>query len=179
MGNFISRGVKKATKWVKKQTHGGLSVKGLKSSVKGALKPHNLGYTLGALTLGAAALPGVSLGGMASGAMGGLKSVGGAIAGAGKGALGMVPGGLKSVGKFALDNKDLIVGGLGAVQGMKDDQRSRELMNQALAQQQERQRMAGAAADRIGTLQRPDLSHLYMDPANPYARRRLPSVGGY
>lgn len=178
-------GIKKIGNWVKKQSHGGLSMQGVKSSVKGALKPQNLGYTLGALTLGAAALPGVSLGGMASGAMGGLKSAGGAIAGAAKGAAGMIPGGggvlggLKSVGKFALNNKDLIMSGLGAAEGMKDDKRSRALMNEAIDLQRQRQMMAGQAADRIGAMQRPDLSSLTLDPMNPYARKRIPTVGGY
>lgn len=62
----------KAKKWVKRQTHGGISARGLKSSVKGAFKPKNLGWTLGALTLGATALPGVSLGGIGHGIKSGL-----------------------------------------------------------------------------------------------------------
>lgn len=170
-------GIKKIGNWVKKQTHGGLSMQGLKSSVKGAVKPENLGYTLGALTLGAAALPGVSLGGIASGIGSGVSKGLGAV----KGAAGMIPGvgKLASVGKFALNNADLITSGLGAAQGMKDDKRSRALMNEAIDLQRQRQMMAGQAADRIGAMQRPDLSGLYDDPANPYARRRLPAVGGY
>lgn len=170
-------GIKKIGNWIKKQTHGGLSMQGLKSSAKGAVKPQNLGYTLGALTLGAAALPGVSLGGMASG----LGSMGSKAIGAVKGAASMIPGAgkLASVGKFALDNKDLIMSGLGAAEGMKDDKRSRELINAAMDEQRRRQMMAGQAADRIGMMQRPDLSGLTMDPMNPYARKRIPAVGGY
>lgn len=153
---------KKVGKWAKKQYGGGLSMQGVKSSLKGAVKPQNLGYTLGALTLGATAIPGVGIGGLT-----GLASK---IPGAGK---------LASVGKFALDNKDLIVSGLGAAQGLKDDKRSRALMNEAIEMQRQRQMMAGQAADRIGGLQRPDLSSLYDDPANPYRKPRIPAVGGY
>lgn len=115
----------KIGKWAKKQSKGGLSMQGLKSSVKGAFKPQNLGYTLGALTLGAAALPGVSLGGMASGAgkfagkLGGLAAkgagkLGGSLAGAFKTAEGGLDWG--KLGKVGMAGM--------AFKGQRDQQRS-------------------------------------------------------
>lgn len=82
---------------------------------------------------------------------------------------------VKAVGKWALDHGDLIVAGYDAYRGYQDDKRSREMINAAIEAQKERQRMGAAAADRIGGLQRQDLSHIYRDASNPYAK--IPAVG--
>lgn len=67
---------------------------------------------------------------------------------------GTILGGLKSVGKFALDNPDLIAGGLAGVSGFKAGQQSDDLRTQAIQAMSER----------------PDLSSIFADPGNPYNR---------
>ena len=124
----------KIGKWAKKQSKGGLSMQGLKSSMKGAVKPKNLGWTLGALTLGASALPGVTLGGMAGGLGNAGKAIGSKLIGLGKpgmGVAGKVGGAVK--GMFNNDAGKMDWGKLGKVgmagmafKGQRDQQRSQQ-----------------------------------------------------
>lgn len=80
---------------------------------------------------------------------------GNVVSGGSGGGLGQsLLGGLKSVGKFALDNPDLIGGAIAGVSGFKTGQQSDDLRNQAIS----------AMSDR------PDLSSIFADPGNPYNR---------
>ena len=197
--------LKKAVKWVKRQSHGGLSAKGLKSSVKGALKPKNLGWTLGALTLGAAALPGVSLGGMAGGIGKGATKLGGlAKAGAGK----LMGGGVQSSGDFvdqSLQGGDIAGAGsrfrkigdfLGGNDGfgMDDVLKYGKAAGDAYgaytgAKDQDRYRqlanqeyaanapLRDAGRTMLMDNSTPDLSGLFQDPTAPQGRYRKVNVG--
>lgn len=87
-------------------------------------------------------------------------------------------GGIKNVGEWLLKNPDSILALAALYQSHKQGQRADQLTNQAIAEAGERKRMGAAAADRLGAVQRPDLSELYTDPNNAYGRRRIPTVGG-
>jgi hypothetical protein len=81
------------------------------------------------------------------------RVIGGAASGGG-GFGDLITGGLKSVGKFALDNPDLIAGGLAGYHGFKAGQQEDDLRQQAIRAMTER----------------PDLSHIFADAGNPYNR---------
>jgi hypothetical protein len=144
--------------------------------VGNALLPGVGGYLGGALA-GAVGSGKPSLGNIATGAV-----TGGLVGGAGNA---LKAGGLKSVGSGALDfaknNPELILGGLSAIQGSKQQAKANELQKQALAlAQQPWNETAGLRAQSLESLLHPqkvDLSSVYTNTSNPFARP-MRSVGG-
>jgi hypothetical protein len=134
---------------------------------------------------------GAALGGALSGALGsGKPKVGNILGGAAGGLMtggvgGSLLGGigkqglLKGVGNFALDNPELLLGGLSAIQGAQQQGKANALQKQALGYAtQPWEDMAGVrrmAVDRLqNSDQPPDLSHLYAGSSNPFARPMQP-----
>lgn len=91
--------------------------------------------------------------------------------------LGDVGGGLKSVGQWALKNPDAILALASLYQGYQENKRANQLTDEGIDSARARQATGKAAAEQLRGIQRPDLSDVYTDEGNPYARRRVPSVG--
>lgn len=109
-----------------------------------------------------------------------LKSVGmgaglGAL-GAGAGAVGGggLGGALKSVGSFATKNPELVLGGVSAIQNARDSAKANQMQQQALQQaQQPWNETAGLRQQALTSLMsqdRPNLSSVYKNQLNPFAR---------
>jgi hypothetical protein len=147
----------------------------------------NLGQGLGAGALSAlsaygagrakGALQGAGGGGAAGAAgprRGGLAGIGDALAGSSGGGWGNVAG---DVLGFARKNPGLVLGGIGAVTGAlgsaKNDSREREALQALQADYERRRGLRDQAIAMIGQpiAPAPDLSSIFADPGNPYARR--------
>lgn len=89
---------------------------------------------------------------------------------------GDVGGGIKNVGEWVLKNPDSILALASLYQGYQDNKRANQLQDKAIASSEQRMKLGHDAAQQLMGLQRPDLSDVYTDPGNPYARR-IRSVG--
>lgn len=120
---------------------------------------------------------GSMLAGGAGGAPGALKSVGGA-AGAPSAAPaaggGGFMGGLRSVGGFAKDNPELILGGISAIQGAHQQAQADALNKKAMqyAEQpwNETAGLRKQSLEQMMNPEAPDLSSIYGGSSNPFAR---------
>lgn len=103
-----------------------------------------------------------------SAAGGALKSV---ASGGGGGGFG---GFLGSAGNFLKDNPELILGGISAIQGAREQQRANETNKRALALAEqpwkETEGLRKLAIQRLMNPETPDLSNIYSGSSNPFAR---------
>ena len=141
----------------------------LKSVVQG------VGRT-GAATLGGLGLGGAFSGGGAAAAAAPGAGGGGAAAGGGGGLM----GGLKSVGGWAMDNPELIMGAAQAYQGSKDQRKADDLQRRALElAEQPWNETEGLRRQSLKSLMNPtrtDLSGIYGGQSNPFARPYTPQA---
>ena len=113
----------------------------------------------------------LALAGSGLGLLSKIPAVGGALSGIGK-AASKVPGAsgigntIKSVGKYALDNADLLLGGLSAYEGYNKSKDADKMLDRALNDPSLRP-------------ERPDLSATFGGYSNPYSggQAAIPSVG--
>lgn len=172
---------KKIGKWAGDRWGKGPSMSGLKSSVKGTAKfvtnPAVMGVG-GALLSGGLSLPALAAGGLGA-AKAGIK---GAILG-GDGKLGMddLGRGLKSVGGWAKNNPDLILGGLSAYEGINAQNDANKYRDRALGLMEQEAAARGQFRDmgmqRLGNVQRPDLGGIFAGSGNPYTQAQRPQGG--
>lgn len=128
---------------------------------------------------------GASLGVGGGGGLGALGGGGSAASSAGGGGLGGI---LKSAGGFVMNNPELLLGGLSAIQGSREQAKANEMQKRALQlAEQPWNETAGLRKQSLDQLMNPaehDLSSLYAGSSNPFARpapasgfSRLRSVG--
>lgn len=136
----------------------------------GALGP--VGAALRAIPGAGAVASGVSKVGGALKAIPGASQIGNAITG-GNG----LSGAVSKVGGFLKDHGDQLLGAGSLYEGYKANQKSNDLMNEALASAKgsyaERAPLRTAGVQGLLNQQRPDLSSVYANPSNPYSRVRV------
>lgn len=127
----------------------------------GLNKPLKFASKAAPIALGASLIPGV--GGFLGGGLSkiGLGGVASTLGNLGKSGIGK---GIASVGKFALNNADGILGGLSAYEGYKKGRESDKMLSRALNDPSLRP-------------ERPDYSDVFSGYSNAYTPQRLPSVG--
>jgi len=135
----------------------------------GALGP--VGAALGSIPGAGAISSGVSkVGGILSKVPGADKL--GSLVTGGKG----IPGAVSKVGSFLGDHGDQLLGAGSLYEGYKANQRSNDLMNEALHYAKDsydtRAPLRTAGVSGMLNQQRPDLSSVYANPSNPYSRVR-------
>lgn len=151
----------------------------------GPLAAAGIGAAAGAIGKGKPKLSNI-LGGAAAGAGGALaKGAMGAGAVGGAAKSGGLGGALRSVGGFLKNNPELVMSGMGAIQGARQQGKADKLNQQALdlanRHYAETAPLRAGAMDRLTNTQRPDLSGIYAGSSNPFARplRPLsPTMGG-
>lgn len=184
--SWLSKGLKKIGKaWEKVDDYvlpaAGFLVGGPAGAAVGSAAARGIGdgkFDAGA-TLGAG-VKGYAMGQMAGGipGIGSLGGGGGAAASQAAGAAGGaggIGGTLKSIGSWAANNPDLILSGVGMVQGAQQQGKANKMNERALAlAEQPWKETAGLrsiALDRLQNPERVDLSQIYANNSNPFSRR--------
>jgi hypothetical protein len=144
----------------------------------GPLAAAGIGAAAGAIGNGKPKLGNI-LGGAAAGYGGGLaKGAAGAGSVASAASKGGFLGKVQSIGRAALDNKDLILGGINLAQGARSQGRADDMARRASGLQEQRYNetapLRAGALSRLTNTQRPDLSAMYAGSENPLARPLRP-----
>jgi len=118
---------------------------------------------------------GGALGGLSGKLFGAVSGLGGAAGGAAGGGGGGLGGLIKGVGGFLGKNAPTILGGIGAIQNARDRTRQQDIINRQLGQNDaalaRRRMLEERVIQGIGQQpDRPDLSSIFADPSNPFAR---------